>query len=135
MDIKDNIKGEVLTAVADDLNVTEDLLIQMVSSDLHNSMVTIFSIALGILLLMLLSGFITYFQIKKSDGDDDHMFFGTVSGIICAICLVVSFFILLGTSVYEKQFETIYNHEYAIVKQINKMYDEVINPTEDNDIQ
>lgn len=127
MNIKDNIDKEVLSAVAKNMNVTEDLLVKMISTDLYNIAITTFSIAIGTMVIAILLGLLSYFRFKKDNSDFLAEAFAFASGII----IVLSILIFALSGAYSKPFEVFNNHEYAVVKEINEMYDEMQNPSEE----
>lgn len=126
MDIKDNIKGEVLSYVANEMNVTEDLLIQMISSDLTNKTIAILSVASVVAIIGVALGLIAYFQDKKTNYD---LSFGL--GMASTVILICSIGVFAFSGAYSNQFEVLFNHEYAVVKEINLIYDEMKNPQEE----
>ena len=126
MNIKDNIDKEVLSAVAKSINVTEDLLIQMISSDLTNKTIAILSVASVVAIIGIALGLIAYFQDKKTNYD---LSFGL--GMASTVILICSIGVFAFSGAYSNQFEVLFNHEYAVVKEINLIYDEMKNPQEE----
>lgn len=127
MNIKENIDKEVLSAVAKNMNVTEELLVKMISIDLHNNAITVFSSAIGSMVIGVLLGLLSYFRFKKNNGDFFAEAFAFVSGVI----VVLSMLVFASTGAYSKQFEAFNNHEYAVVKEINEIYNEMKSPSQE----
>ncbi|MGE7840706.1 hypothetical protein ACQKNX_07935 [Lysinibacillus sp. NPDC093712] len=120
MNIKDNIDDKVLSHVANEMNITEDLLIKVVSTDLHNGAIMLFIIVLGSLFVGISLGILSYFRFKKYNNDFFAELFAFASGVI----IFMSILIFALTGGYSDEREVLYNNDFAVVKEINRIYKE-----------
>ena len=131
MNIKDNIDKDVLSTVANKMNVTEDLLIQMISKDLHNHTILVLTLVVVALLVGVILGILSYYRFKNYD----HDFFAEAFAFASGVIFVLSVLIFILSEGYSKHFEVVNNNEYAVVKEINEMYDKIVNPAEEPENQ
>lgn len=119
MSVKDSIDKEVLNHVANEMNITEDLLIKVISTDLHNGAIMLFTVVLGSLFIGVSLGLLSYFRFKKYND-----FFAEVFAFISGVIIFMSILIFALTGGYSEEREVLYNNDYAVVKEINRIYEE-----------